>query len=145
MATPDAATIVNNWVGAMASPMTSQKYVAGINAYQGNPMALAASQEAEQRYIQGVTQSVSSGRRAAALNAASPTVWKQNAVNIGAPRLQSGGQKGKARYTAAMQKWAGVYASVSQACQQLPKGGIANAQARANLAIQMLMQAAGKA
>lgn len=140
-----ADQIVSSWTTAMGSAQTAQKYKDGINNYQGNPMALAASTDAEQRYIAGVQNSVNSGRRAAALNAASPTVWKTNAVNIGAQRLQSGGQKGKARYQAAMQKWAPIYANISQTVSQMPKGGLANAQARANMAIQMLMTAAGTA
>lgn len=140
-----ADQIVTSWTTAMGSATTAQRYKDGINAYNGNPMALAASPDAEQRYINGVTNSVTSGRRAAALNAASPTVWKTNAINIGAQRLQSGGQKGKARYQAAMQKWAPIYANIASTVASMPKGGLANAQARANQAISMLMQAAGTA
>jgi hypothetical protein len=136
--------IVNNWASAMADGRTQQKYKDGINGYNGNPMAMAATDDALQRYAASCQNSVSSGRRAAALNAANPATWKTNATTVGAQRLASGGQKGKARYMAAMQKWAPIYTNISQTVASMPKGGLANAQARANRAIEMLMQAAGK-
>ena len=140
-----ADQIVSNWTAAMASPQTAKRYTDGVNAFNGNPMALAATPEAEARYIQGINDAVQSGRRAAALNAASPAQWKANCVNVGAQRLQSGAQKGKANYATAMQKWASVYANISSTVSSMPKGGLANAQARSATAIQMLMAAAGKA
>jgi hypothetical protein len=44
----------------------------------------------------------------------------------------------------AAQKWAPVYAQVSAECAAMPKGGKAEAAARAARAIEILMSAAGR-
>jgi hypothetical protein len=101
----------------------SQNYIAGINAVTVNPMQLAATDQAMQAYQNGVMRSVSSGRRAAALNAANPATWKTNAVTVGASRLVSGAQKAKPKVDAHFQKWQPIYAQASAAASALPKGG----------------------
>ena len=140
-----AAQAVANWLAAMGSAQTRTNYVNGIQAYQGNPMAQAATQEALQAYADGCANSVTSGRRAAALNASSPADWKTNAVNVGATRLASGAQKSQGKYTRKIAPYAAVWPQMRAAARALPKGGLANAQARAAAALQVIMQAAGTA
>lgn len=132
------------YLDAMSSGKASANYVQGINGYNGNPMALAASPEAMQRYVSGVQDSVNSGRRAAALNAASPATWKTNATTVGAQRLATGAQKAMPKIVAHFQKYAPVYAQMRSVVQGMPKGGMANAAARWNAAMQVLMAASGK-
>lgn len=145
MAVPSAAQIAQNWQQAMGSVQTQNRYKAGISATTVNPMAAAAQPDAEQRYIQGVQDSVASGRRTAALQSVSPQTWKDNAMNVGAARLATGAQKAASKYQAFANKWQPIYQSVHDAVQSMPKGGAANAVARSAKAIQMLMAAAGKA
>lgn len=145
MAVPSAQQIAANWQGAMGSVQTQTKYKQGIQNTTVNPMALAATADAESRYVQNVQQSVASGKRSAALNAVNPQTWKDNAVNVGASRLATGAQKAASKYQAFAQKWQPIYQQVSDAVKGMPKGGAANATARAAKAIQMLMAAAGKA
>lgn len=133
------------WLAAMGAASTKQKYVDGINGFTGNPMALAATQEAMQAYVDGVQRSVDSGRRAAALNGASVADWKNNATTIGAQRLASGAQKAQAKYLKNIAPYAAVWPQMRAAARALPKGGLANAQARAAAALQVIMQAAGTA
>lgn len=140
-----AQQAVANWLKAMASPQTQQAYKDGINNTTVNPMAQAATPQAMDAYLNGVQQSVTSGRRAAALNAADPNMWKQNAVNVGASRLASGAQKSQGKYNNKISKYAAVWPQMRAAAQALPKGGLANAQARANAALAVIMQAAGTA
>lgn len=135
--------MVSAWKNAMASPQTSQNYTNGINNTTVNPMALAAA--ASDRYASGVQQAVASGKYANALNAVSPQTWKTQSTQKGAPRLASGAANAVNKVQAHFQKWAPIYANVSQTVQSMPKGGLANAQARSAMAIQMLMAAAGKA
>ena len=135
--------MVASWKSAMASPQTSQNYTNGINGVTDSPMAKAAA--AQDRYQAGVIQSVASGKFASSLNAVPLSVYKQNAINKGAPRLASGAAAAVPKVTAHFQKWAPIYAQVAQTVAGMPKGGLANAQARAAAAIQILMQAAGKA
>src|SRR5428012_1565 len=88
-----ADQISKNWVAAMQSATTQNKYKDGINRYQGNPMAQAATDAAQQKYLQHVQQSVANGKRSASLMNADPAMWKQNALNLGATGLGTGASK----------------------------------------------------
>jgi hypothetical protein len=134
-----------NWIAAMGSPNTAQKYKDGINATTVNPMALAASPEAMDAYLAGVQRSIASGKRANSLNQADPAQWKANAINVGASRLASGAQKAQQKYLKKIAPFAAVWPQMRAAARALPKGGLANAQARAAAALQVLMTAAGTA
>lgn len=138
-----ADQITANWIAGMQGGAAQQKYKSGVSAFQGNPMALAASQPALDKYVRNVQASVTSGKRAASLNAADPAMWKNNAINIGANNLGSGAVKKKAKHLARMQKWAGVYAQASQAAAAVPDDG-GNNLGKVAAAIQAMRSAAGK-
>lgn len=140
-----AAQAAANWNTGMTGGAAATKYKAGIAAYTGNPMAAAATADAMQRYQDGVSRSITSGRRAAALNAADPNLWRNNATTIGATRLAQGASKGLPKYQAAANKLAGVWQQQRQAVDGMAKGGLANAQARANRALEIMMNAYGTA
>lgn len=125
------------------SAAARQKYIDKINGFQGNPMQLAADQD--QVYLQRVQESVSSGKRRAALLAVSPQVWKSMATSKGASRLGPGMQAAADKMRAALTKWAPIYDQVSNEVAQMPKGGLSEAQARSARAIEILMRAAGRA
>lgn len=143
MAQKTAQQAVANWLKGMSG--AAQAYKDGINATTVNPMQLAAAPAAMDAYLAGVQNSVTSGRRAAALQAADPGMWKQNAITVGASRLASGAQKAQGKYSNKIQKIAALWPQMKAAAAALPKGGLANAQARANAALQVLMQGAGTA
>lgn len=133
------------WVAAMQSPMTQQSYKDGVNSVTQSPTVAASTPDAEARYVSGVQQSVSSGKRAAALQAVSLQQWQQAALNKGAPRLSSGASNAQAKMQAHFAKWGPIYQQASAAAHALPKGGLGNAMARVQASIQVLMAAAGKA
>lgn len=62
----------------------------GVNRVSESPTAKAATPQAEQRYLSGVQEAVSSGKRAAALNRVSLGDWKAAMLNKGIPRIASG-------------------------------------------------------
>lgn len=141
-----AEQMLQNWLDGMASPTTAKRYKDGIQGFNGNPMAIAASDQAEQLYLQRVQQAVASGKRKAKLLAADPNSWKQNAMTIGASALQTGATKGKPKQRAHYQKWAPIYQQAHDAAAAIPKApGFANAAARQAAALSVLMQAAGTA
>lgn len=140
-----AQQAVNNWVAAMGSTTTRANYVAGINATTVNPMQLAATQEAMQAYLDGVQRSIESGKRARSLSEADVATWKTNATSVGATNLASGAKKAQAKYTRKIAPYAAVWPQMRAAARALPKGGLANAQARAAAALAVIMQAAGTA
>lgn len=145
MAVKDPATMAANWKAAMQNPQTAAKYKAGIQAVTENPMAKAASPEAEQLYLNNVQLSVSSGKRSAKLNAVPMSRWQGNAINIGSTLLSSGASKAIDKVTAHFQKWAPIYQQAHTAVQGMPKGGLVNAMARVQAVVQMFMTAAGRA
>lgn len=140
-----AAQMAGNWTKAMQAPSSRQKYIDGINNTTVNPMQLAATDAATQLYLTNVQASVSSGKRQAKLNAANPQTWKNNAVNIGANALSTGASKAQSKVQAHFDKWAPIYAQMSQAAKAIPKDGtVGSAMARVQAAIQVAMQAAGR-
>lgn len=140
----DAASLTAAWQRGMAG--AGAAYTEGINNTTVNPMALAATPEAMQKYQDGVARSIASGKRRDALNAANPQTWKANAVQFGAANLANGARKASPKFQAAMQKWGPIYAQASQAAAavQGPKG-MATALAKQQAALQVLMSAAGSA
>ena len=134
------------WQQGMSSPQASQNYVQGVQRFQGNPMALAAAPEALLRYAQHTAAAAQpGGRMAQGLNRADPNLWRTNATKVGAARLASGAQKGASKAQAAYTRLAPIWGQMRAAADALPKGGFANASARAAAALQVLMQATGKA
>src|SRR5215469_13857945 len=132
------------WAAAMGSATSAQKYKDGVNGYSGNPMALAASADAQQRYAANTAAAVASGRMAAKLNSVPVQTWKDNATTVGSQRFATGATKAKAKVDRHFQQWAPIYQQMSDAARSLPKGGVANALARVQAAITIAMQAAGK-
>lgn len=136
---------VANYQSAMANPTTQGNYKKGIQAFNGNPMALAASPEAMQRYQDGITRSIASGKRVNSLMAASPTDWKNNAVTVGAPNLASGARKAAPKQLRFYQKAAPIWDRMKQASMAVGGSGLAAAQAKSAAALAELMQGFGKA
>jgi hypothetical protein len=140
-----AQQIVSNWQQAMSSDRTVQNYTAGINRLTESPTAAAASGPAMQRYLDNVQRSVTSGRRAAALQSVTLEQYKAQATGIGAQRLKSGAQKGQAKMARAMQKWQPIYQQMRDTAASMPKGGVNEAVERVRAVIQIAMQNAGRA
>src|ERR1700738_4822051 len=138
-----AEQISKNWVAAMQSSTAQDKYKQGISAYQGNPMAEAATDAAEQKYLRKIQESVTSGKRGAALAAADPALWKQNAMTVGAVGLGTGAVKKSRKHLKRMQAWQGVYQQASNAAAAVADDG-GNNQGKWAAAVQVLKQAKGK-
>ena len=137
-----ADQINKNWVAAMQSATTQAKYKDGIARFQGNPMALAASDASTQKYLSRVQQSVTSGKRAASLNNADPALWKTNAMNIGATGLGTGATKKSAKQLKRVQAWQPIYQQASNAAAAVPDDGGLNA-GKWQAAVQVLKNAKG--
>jgi hypothetical protein len=139
-----AAQMAASYQQAMANPQTAANFTAGVQAVTQSPAAAAATPQAEQLYIQGVQQSVTSGKRAAALQAVTLQQWQQATTQKGAARLASGAQAAQSKVQAFFTKQAPVYAAMKAAVSNMPKGGLVNAVARVQAALQVEMAAAGR-
>lgn len=125
-----------------ASLAAKQKYIDKVNSFQGNPMELAANRD--DVFLARVTESVTSGRRRQRLMATPVALWKQNAVTKGAERLGTGMKAAEPKVRAFFQRFAPTFDRASQEVRAMPKGTREDAKARANRAIDILMDAAGR-
>jgi hypothetical protein len=141
----DFNQLAQKWATSMGSPQAQQNYKNGIMALTQSPCALAATPDAEAKYMAGIQRAVTSGKRQKALQAVSLAQFQQLAVQTGAPHLGTGATAAQAKWANKMQPFAAVYSQIQSQLQNMPKGGYANAVARSQIAIQALMQAAGTA
>lgn len=139
-----AADAATNWANAMASPLTTQKYTQGVSRVTVSPTSSAASAESLNRYVQNTAQAVSSGRMAAKLNAVSLQQW-QAAVQAASGNLSRNAAVKKQNQANAAAKLQPVWQAMRNAVQNLPKGGVANAVARVQAALQVQAQMTGHA
>ena len=133
--------IVQLYVDRGSGAAAKQKYIDSVNGVTENPMEKAAAQD--DFFLQRVEESVRSGKRRQALLATPMSVWKTNSVTKGAERLGTGMRAAADRVRAHFQRFGPVYERVRSEVRSMPKGGLANAQARSARAIEILMQAAG--
>lgn len=140
----DPSTIAAKWARNTGSQAAQDAYKAGISALTVSPTQLAAAPDAQQRYVDGVKQSVDSGRRAAKLNAVDIGTYKQVTLAKGPARLASGAQAAQGKFQAFATKYAPVWQQIRATVSGMPKGGIDNALARVRASIEAMQHAAGK-
>lgn len=126
-----SAQVAAKW--SQNTSAAQQSYKDGVNAVQVAPTQVAAQHL--DRYINGVNAAVSSGKMAAKLNAVTLDQWKTAAVNKGAPRIALGVQNAVGKFTTFMDKWLPYQEQLKAKIASMPKGGVAEAQARSAAAI----------
>lgn len=137
-----AEQIVQKWQRNATSGNARQAYVDGTQSITVSPMEQAAA--ADQLFLDRVTQSVTSGRRAAKLRATPLQVYKDG-CRAKADRFSSGITAAQQKYAAAMTKWAGVYQQASQAAAAIRNDGSTASQlAKVEAAINVMKAAAGR-
>jgi glycerol kinase len=119
------------WAANTSNAM--QAFKDGVNSVTVSPMAKAA--QALDRYLSGVQQAVSSGKMAAALNAGTVDTWKQAMLTKGAARISGGVQAATPKMVAFNTVWYPYEQALSDRIAGMPKGSVADSQARSNYAI----------
>ena len=130
MITSAAATA--KWVRNTSGAADAMKI--GVMAVTTAPTATAAQHL--DRYQQGVMNAVSSGKMAAALNAVTLNDWQQAMVTKGIARVPQGVQSAQGKFQTFMDAWLPYEQQLQTRIAQMPKGTLADSQARANFAIQ---------
>lgn len=126
-----SAQVAQKWQRNTSAATEALK--AGVANVTTAPTAAAA--QAADRYLAGVQQSVSSGKYQQSLNAVSLQDW-QNAMNTKAvARIPAGVAAAVPKFTAFMDKWLPYEQQLSQRIAAMPKGSVADAQARSAMAI----------
>lgn len=107
---------------------------AGVMAVTTAPTARAA--QAVDRYLAGVNAAVASGRMQQALQAVSLQDWQQAMITKGQPRIASGVAAAIGKVQTFMDRWLPYEQALSDRVAAMPKGTLADAQARAAFAIE---------
>lgn len=136
----EAATLA--YRDRMASAATKQKYIAGIDATTVNPMEAAAA--ADQKFLDRVSESVTSGRRAAKLRSIPKSVWAERSKTKGAERLSSGAAAAVDKVRANFNKMAPVYDEIKSTIRNMPNNSEMDALERVRYVMQRMKAAAGK-
>lgn len=129
---------------SMQSGATKQRYIDGINATTVNPMALAATPEAMQKYQDRIMESIRTGKRAKRLQETSVQSWKSGATDKGASRLASGAQQAANKVRAHFAKWGPIYDQAAQAAAAISGSGRDAALQKVKASMDVLMNAAGR-
>jgi hypothetical protein len=137
--------MAQNWVTAMGSPSTSASYKSGIQNTAVNPMQLAASQEAQDKYAAATAEAVRSGRMREKLNAVPKEYWQSQSMGVGASNLANGGKKGQAKQLAWFRRAVSIYPQMRAAARAITGTGHAAAAAKSSAALRVLMEATGRA
>ncbi len=137
--TLDAQSMGASWKAGMKSPRAKEKYVAGIQSTNVNPMALAAG--SVDLWAQRVQDS--KAKFVSKLQSKNPADWKSAAV-AKADRLSTGADTGLSKYTAGVAPYIPVYQQMRDTVRSMPSGTIQAAKDRANAALEVLMRAAGR-
>lgn len=127
-----SADVAAKWVTNTSNSGAAMK--AGVMAVQTAPTATAAQHL--DRYQAGVMQAVSSGKMAAALNAVTLQDWQNAMVTKGIARVPQGVQAAKGKMQSFMDQWLPQMQNLKSRIAQMPKGTLADSQARAAFAIQ---------
>jgi hypothetical protein len=144
MAVATAQQALDNYKAAMASPKTSQAYIAGIQGTASNPMQLAAA--AAPKWAANTV--AAQPKFEASLNSTPKSVWTNNSVQVGAPRLATGAVKAAngQKMQSYLNKYSPLWGQMGPAAMAAGEGGgAAGAAARWQAAASILMQAAGTA
>lgn len=98
--------IANKW--ATVTPQRSKDYAEGVK----NPKRSwsQGAQDAEEAYVQGVTEAASAGRFGKGVAAAGDGKWQRKAASVGAQRFGPGVQAAKGDYQAGFAPYAQVIA-----------------------------------
>jgi predicted transcriptional regulator len=110
-----------------------EKIREGIQAVTVSPTESAL--QAKDRYISGVQAAVADGRYEAGLRSVSLQQWQEAALTKGVSRIATGAQAAQTKVQRFMDAWLPAQAELSRKISQMPKGTIADSQARAAAAI----------
>lgn len=144
MGVATAQQALDAYKAAMSDGKTAAAYRKGIEGFNGNPMALAASDQALQDYQNACVRSVQSGHRARQLLAANPAVWKQNAVTIGASNLGQAGQKAGPKLLAVYQRLQSAWQQMHDLRNSMPGSSSEAGRMRMNAAFDIIVAAGSK-
>lgn len=127
---------VSNYTSS--APKAQADWLTGIEATQVDPTQLAAA--AGQQAVANYSQSITSGRWAARLQAAGKAGWLRGAQTK-QQNYATGIQNAGPKYQAAMQTWLPIIDNAASTVKAMPSGSLAASQARAAAFMQILYNA----
>lgn len=110
-----------------------QAFKDGVNGVTISPMEKAAA--AQDRFLSGIQQAVSSGRWAAGLRSRTLEQWKASMTGKGAARIAGGVADAVPKMVAFMTTWLPLQQQLRDRVAAMPKGSVADSINRAAFAI----------
>ena len=124
--------VAAKWVRNTSNATEALK--AGVQGVTTAPTSLAA--QAQDRYVQGVQNAVSSGRWQKGLMGVSLADWQNAMLTKAVARIPGGVSAATQKFTDFMSAWLPYEAQLQARIAGMPKGDLAASQARAAAAIQ---------
>ena len=136
----NAAAVSARWQRNLSG--ATEKIREGIQSVTVSPTETALARK--DNYLQGVQNAVANGTYEAGLRSVSLEDWKQAALTKGVARISAGAAAAQGKVQRFMDVWLPTQADLSRRIEQMPKGTIADSQARAAAAIQYNAALKGK-
>lgn len=128
MAKLTSQQIADKWASNLGSA-TTQIQQGVMNVTQSPTQKAAAN---PQKYLQGVTNAVNSGKWANGLNKVSLADWQQSFIQKGLPRISQGAQAAKPKMTTFMDKLLPFQDTLAKQVGAMPKNNIQDSINRAS-------------
>lgn len=117
----DPTAVAAKWAANLTQ--ATQSMTDGVNAVTVAPTQQAAARS--DAYLQGVQQSVASGRYQKSLQAVTLQQWQQAMIQKGIPRVGSGASAAKGKFAAFMSKLLPYQQSLQAQLAATPRGDLA--------------------
>lgn len=130
------------WKTNLSSPSAQEKAKSSIQQLTVSPLALAAQQQ--DKMLAKITESVTSGRYAAACNAVPLQKWQQDFLTKALPRFATGAAAAESDMAIFFQHHNQVCDQIKQSVRAMPKLTEGDSIARVVAAMTMMKQAYGK-
>ena len=127
----NAADVASRWQRNLSGSV--DKIRQGIQSVTESPTDAAA--RAKDRYIAGVQNAVANGNYERGLRSVTLQQWQELTLTKGVARIASGATAAQPAVQRFMETWLPAQAELSRKVAQMPKGTVADAQARAAFAI----------
>ena len=126
------SSVTNKWATRLAG--AGEQIREGVNAVTESPGAVAIRRK--DKWVSGVNRAGTDGTFERGNQSYTTEDWKRATIDKGIGRIQTGAMAAKGKVEAFMSQWLPAQEELSRRVNAMPHGSLADAQARANFAIE---------
>lgn len=134
------SSVASKWASRLAS--SGDQIREGVMSVTESPGQVAIRRK--DKWTQGVNRAATDGSFERGNGSYSVDEWKRLTIEKGVPRIQTGAAAAKGKVEQFLSGWLPYQEEMSRRVAQMPHGSLADAQARANFAIEYNANAKGK-